>query len=201
MGSRRNLAAALVFAVAAACSQSPEDRGPTATVPSAPTTAAPAPDPYAVPEVIDVAYVNRVLAGLDAVMGDVVRLVVKTKAIPPEAYDRLRAIYGDDEWLQLAVDGFQDDLFYGLKDYKAEPGNERTTISRLITAEPNCVFGSVERDYSALRSDPTKAKRNQWVALRRVRANAYNSTGWAYVYDGFPEDRTEPANPCAAPAS
>jgi hypothetical protein len=68
VGSRRNLAATLVLVLAAACSQSGDERGPTATVPSAPITTQPA-DPYAVPDVIDAAYVNRVLAGLDAVMG------------------------------------------------------------------------------------------------------------------------------------
>jgi hypothetical protein len=35
-------------------------------------------DPYAVPAVIDAAYVNRVLEGLDAAVGDVVRIVYRT---------------------------------------------------------------------------------------------------------------------------
>jgi hypothetical protein len=186
VGSRRNLAAALVFVVAAACSQSPEDRGPTATAPS-------------VPEVIDIAYVNRVLAGLDAVMGDVVRLVVKTKTIPPEAYDRLRAIYGDDEWLQLRVDGFQEDLRTGVEGYRPEPGNERTVVAQLLSTTPTCVFAKVLRDSSAMVANAGSLS-TQWVALIRAHASegSINPTGWVYTYDGFPQDRSEPPNRCTA---
>lgn len=199
VGSRRNLAAALVFAVAAACSQSPEDRGPTATVPSAPTTSAQTADPYAVPEVIDVAYVNRVLAGLDAVMGDVVRLVVKSKTIPPETYDRLRAIYGDDEWLQLRVDNFQEDLRTGVEGYRPEPGNERTVVAQLLSTTPTCVFAKVLRDSSAMVVNAGSPS-TQWVALTRalLGERSINPTGWVYTYDGFPQDRSEPPNRCAA---
>ena len=48
-----------------------EPLGPTATVPQGTTTT----NPYAVPPVIDEPYVNRVLAGLDQGVGDIVRLV------------------------------------------------------------------------------------------------------------------------------
>ena len=63
---------------------------PTATVPTVP------PDPYAVPAVIDEAYVNRVLAALDQAVGDVVRMVIRTKVLSPEAIERLQAIYVGD---------------------------------------------------------------------------------------------------------
>ena len=93
----RAVLACILLAALAACSDSSSDKAsPAATVATepAPTTTI---DPYAVPPVIDVAYVNRVLAELDRVMGDVTRLVVRTRTIPPEAYDRLRALYPDDE--------------------------------------------------------------------------------------------------------
>ena len=45
-------------------------------------------NPYAVPPVIDAAYVNRVLAGLDAAVGDVVRMVVKTDPAPRDIVQR-----------------------------------------------------------------------------------------------------------------
>ena len=59
--------------VLGACGGGDDDAlGPTATLPQATTTT----DPYAVPAVIDEAYVNRVLAGLDQAVGEVTRLVV-----------------------------------------------------------------------------------------------------------------------------
>ncbi|MEA2843187.1 MAG: hypothetical protein QOJ69_858, partial [Actinomycetota bacterium] len=86
--------------------------GPTATVPTVP------PDPFAVPPVIDEAYVNRVLAALDQAVGDVVRIVVSTKTLTPEAIDRLQALYVGDA-LQLQFQIFQADLFNDLAGYKA----------------------------------------------------------------------------------
>ncbi len=87
---------AVALLVLAACGGDKEPLGPTATVPQPTTTT----DPYAVPAVIDEAYVNRVLAGLDQAVGDIVRLVVSTRDIPPEVIDRLKAMYVGDA-LQL----------------------------------------------------------------------------------------------------
>ncbi len=72
--------------LSAACGGKDEPLGPIGSVPQATTTT----NPYAVPEVIDEAYVNRVLAGLDQAYGDLTRLIVSTENIVPEAIDRLK---------------------------------------------------------------------------------------------------------------
>lgn len=183
----------------AACSGG-DDSPPTATVaaPSTTTTTA-ATDPYAVPAVIDAAYVNRVLAGLDAAVGDVVRLVVRTRSIPQEAIDRLRSLYAD-EVLRLRLEGFHEDVRDGFSEYRPEPGNKATVVAELITATPDCFFARVQRDYSAVSRAPGIPEA-QWVALRRrapLRETAhYNPTGWVFVYDGFESDREAPEDPCA----
>jgi len=131
-----------VALLAPACSDRGADKGsahvnPTlATAPLRTTTT----NPYAVPAVIDVAYVNRVLSGLDAANGDITRLVVRTRTIPREAYDGLKALYADPDFLQIQIDNFQNDLRKGLAGYKSEPGNATTIVSRLITSRPTCVF-------------------------------------------------------------
>jgi hypothetical protein len=196
------LATLLLAASAAACSPSDADRGT-----AAPNTVATEPpptttiNPYAVPTVIDEAYVNRVLAGLDAVMGDVTRLVLQTKTIPREAYDRMRSLYGDDDRLQLAIDTFQSDLRRNLAGYRDDPGNKVTTVTSLLTVLPTCVFARVVRDYSAVGVNP-RANDIQWIAITPLDPardpHNYNTTSWAYKYEGFPPDRTQPANPCAA---
>lgn len=186
-----------------ACRPSSADKGatgPTATVATepAPTTTT---DPYAVPTVIDAAYVNRVLAGLDAQIGDVTRMVIQTKTIPPEAYDRIRAVYADAEFLQLTIDNYQSDIRRNFAGYKPVPGNEVTTVTELITTRPTCVFARVKRDYSSVATTPSSSE-PLWVALKPLNTqqdpHKYNSTSWALTYDGFSPGRTPPSNPCAA---
>ena len=167
-----------------------------ATLPPATTTT----NPYAVPAVIDVAYVNKVLAGLDTVLGDVLRLVLRTNTIPPEAYDRLKAVYVDPVFLQLRIDSYQRDIRERFRGYRPDPGNRVSTVVRILTTRPTCIFVEVRRDYSAVgvnaRSD------TEWVALTRQDPSRdpsqYNATPWGIAYDGFPPDRSQPPDPCAS---
>lgn len=217
MVRRTAIRAALVTAsllASAACSGGGADRGsaganptvasdpphsnPTlATLPPATTTT----NPYAVPAVIDIAYVNRVLAGLDAVLGDATRLIIRTKTIPREAYDRIAALYADPDFRQHTLDDFQRDIRSGFNGYRSEPGNKITLATQLITIHPRCIFAKVKRDYTNVAITPITSDQ-LWVALKPLDpqqdANRYNPTSWAYTYDGYPPDRTQPPDPCAA---
>ncbi len=195
--------AAVALLVAGACSPSAADKGsgvPSATVATEPprTTTT---NPYTMPAVIDVAYVSRVLAGLDAAVGDVVRIILRTRTIPREAYDRLRSLYGTDRKLQFAIDAFQEDMGRNFFGYKVDPGNRVTTVTQLLSVREACVFARISRDYSTVSPDPLTAD-IQWVALRPLDAsrdpNKYNVTSWAYIYEGFPPSRTQPPDPCSA---
>lgn len=203
--ARRTAIRAVVMAVAlsapAACSPSSANRaGPTATVATDPpqTTTT---NPYAVPAVIDAAYVNRVLAGLDGLRGDVTRIILSSRTIPRDAYDRMRAMYGTDEWLQLRIDSFQTDTRRGFVGYKPDPGNQTTSVIQLITTSSKCIFARVTRDYSAVGPGATPASDKNWVGLiphdRTRDPTGYNPTSWSFSYDGFPPDRTQPPDPCA----
>jgi hypothetical protein len=200
----RAVALVLLLTACVSCRNSTADRASAGntlgTEPPAPTTTTTT-NPYAVPAVIDIAYVNRVLAGLDAATGDIVRLVVRTRTIPPEALDRMRAIYSDPNRLQRSIDGFQRDIRDGFKAYQQNPGNKTTLVTELVTATRSCIFARVRRDYSHVGINPPPAVDPQWVALRpidRPDLMAYNPTHWSYVYDGFEEDRSRPANPCVS---
>lgn len=194
--------AAIILTALAACSpasNADRDTATAQTVATEPPTTTTT-NPYAVPAVIDAAYVNRVLAALDAAMGDVVRLVVGTRTISREAYDRLRAIYGTDQWLQLSLDNFQADVRNGFNGYRPSPGNKTSTIRRIVAANHQCIFAEVERDFSAVSPIPNPVN-PQWVGLKPLDPNRdparYNTTGWAFIYDGFPPSRSQPPNPCA----
>ena len=195
--------AALLLAASAACNSSSGGERDTATANTVRTEPAPTTttNPYAVPAVIDEAYVNRVLAGLDAAVGDIVRLVIRTRTIPPEALERMKAVYADPARLQRSIDGFQRDIRDNFRAYKEHPGNKTTIVTELITASPSCIFARVRRDFSAVGNNPPPATDPQWVGLRPVNNTIpaqYNPTRWAFVYDGFQEDLSRPPNPCAS---
>lgn len=195
----RAVMAASALAASACSSSSTGAAGPSATVPTEPPTTTTT-NPYAVPEVIDVAYVNRVLAGLDALRGDLTRLIVTSRTIPREAYDRMRAMYGTDEWLQLRIDTFQSDMRRGFSGYKLDPGNQITIVNQLLTARKDCIFARVTRDYSAVGPGASSISDKNWVGLipldRSRDPKGYNQTQWSLSYDGFPPDRSQPADPC-----
>lgn len=198
------MALLLTACIAAACTSSSGARStiganPTIATELAPTTTT---NPYAVPAVIDAAYVNRVLAGLDAIRGDALRIVMQTHSFPREAYDRLRAAYGVDNWLQLALDVLQNDMQRNFDGYSSVPGNEVTTVNELITAKSTCIFARVTRDYSAIGPGASKSSDRNWVVLQPYDPtrdpNTFNRTGWALSYQGFEVGRIPPKDPCVS---
>lgn len=191
----------VVLTVAAACSDGEAQVGvPSATVGTeAPTTTTT--NPYAVPAVIDAAYVNRVLGGLDKAYGDVVRLVVSSGGLVIQASNQLRAIYSANDWLQLEFDRFQEETRTRFRHYKSPPGNQETVVDQLIVGNQNCIFVRVRRDYSAMSEAPS-APGVEWVGLVPLDPsrdpNGFNVTGWAYAYNGFPPPGSPaPSSPCA----
>ena len=193
------VAVAVVLCVAACNGGDESEAGPTATVPPAPSSTTTT-NPYAVPEVIDAAYVNRVLAGLDAAVGDIVRLVVRTRDIPPEVIDRLKAVYQEREDINLELQAFSDDLRQSLPGYREIPGNQRSAVLDLLAADSGCVFARIERDYAELRSNPAGALSIEWIGLRRAPSDPnilrYNPTPWQIAVAGVRSDGSAPANPC-----
>ncbi|MEA2717373.1 MAG: hypothetical protein QOI99_1690 [Actinomycetota bacterium] len=178
-----------------ACGGDKKPLGPTATVPQATTTT----NPYAVPSVIDEAYVNRVLAGLDQAVGDVTRLIVTNQTITSEAADRLAALYTGDA-LVLKLQGYQRDVLQQFAGYKSPLGNKVTTVTQLISSRPECLFAKVSRDVSAISLNPDPGLSTLWVSLaplaRSRDPSGYNMTGWVFAYEGFQQDLSAPANPC-----
>ncbi len=145
------------------------------------------------------ATVNRVLAGLDGVMGDLQRILVKEGRITTEVTDRVQAIYTGPEILNQ-IDAFRADLAAGLSRYKATPGNRVTTVSRLITHNPVCVFAQVRRDYSPITEGPAPGPASLYVILVPKHGSddprQLNPTPWAMLYDGVQEDGSQPEDVC-----
>jgi len=161
---------------------------------------APAPPGIARTEEAEVAAgIDRVLAGLDGVMGDLQRVLVRERRITPEVTDRLRSIYTGPELLNQ-IDAFRADVAAGLVGYRDPPGNRLTTVVRLITVSPICVFVEVMRDYGPIAAGPAAPPSSLYVVLvSKSEADdprQLNPTPWAMLYDGVQADGAEPEDVC-----
>lgn len=199
----RKVAVAAAVLLMAACAEGGDGAlgVPSATVATAPpqTTTT---NPYAVPGVIDAAYVDRILAGLDAAVGDITREILATRAVHRNVIDQLAEIYLNRDLLNLVLRLYQQDIAGGFRSYKTEPGDPITTTVEIISADRSCVFGKVHRDASQISTNPDLRFSNQWIAIRTaedLKAGTVNPTGWGYVYEGFEPDLGPPkTNPCDA---
>lgn len=200
---RRALCLVFAVLVLGACSDDGAGDDPSATVPTAPTTTSTtASDPYAVPAVIDAAYLDLVLAALEQVDGDVARIVVQEGYLVPAAVDRIQAIYALDEaneQLRLWGHAIREGLDAVLKQ---PPGNRVTHVRRIVeVVEDKCVFAEVVRDYKAVARDPDPP-RTSYIALSRLQPQAdpmdLNPTPWVISFAGLNEDGSQPESPCNA---
>ena len=159
-------------------------------------------DPYAIPDLIDEAYVSRILTGLDAVMSDVTRLVVETRSLPREAADRLKAIYGTELLLNNRLDSISRGLARGLPGHLPVTGQQLTVLEAVLSAAPDCIYARINRDYSQMITSTELNGKPQWVAIRPLDLlrdpYRYNRVGWAYYYEGyqlgFEPPRTDPCS-------
>ena len=147
----------------------------------------------------ETAAVDRVLAGLDGVMGDLQRILVRERRITPEVTDRLQAIYVGPELLNQ-IDAVRADVANGLVGLKNPPGNRVTTVSRLITVSPICIFVEVTRDYSPLTEGAAPRPASLYVVLVTKSEGddprQLNPTPWAMLYDGVQVDGSQPEDVC-----
>lgn len=199
------VAAALV--VAGACSGDREGP-PGATVPpgddgastSAPATTLSAAS-YEVPEVIDQAYVQRVVSAYDKVLGDAIRILVRDQGVSEEFLEHLVAIYTEQEfeaqqrfWLEGVAEG-------DLEKRPASPKDPITTVLHLTEASKKCIIARADRDRRpTLIAEPDESPEDDYVVLVRKRPErdpkALNPTPWVMAFDGFKLDNSVPRNSC-----
>ena len=198
----RALAAVVIASLVVAGCRASEGSPPEATVRTAPSTSSTTAsiDVSVIPSVIDEPYLNAVLAALDEVDGEATRLIYAQKKLTPEAVDLLNAIYSDDQtdrqaaiWLDEIVGDPE------LTGIRPDTGQRRTTVERLISASPACVFIEVRRDYSRVAVDGTPGPL-EYLALRPLDSSndpeGRNRTAWMITADGYREDGAEPSDPC-----
>jgi hypothetical protein len=182
MAVPRILAAAtalLLLAGTAACGDDDTEAAEPATVTSTtstttePTTTTEPADPWAVPDEIDEAYVQRVLTKLYEIQGDATRTAVEEGAVAADSLQLLSSIYADD-LTPIFANILATDALDQFVDYHHPPGDIAPLIDSLEKASPRCIWLRARLDYSAaLRSD--EEPRTSFHHLVRA---ASNETGW-----------------------
>ncbi len=193
---RRTTAPWLVCAASlvAACSPSIVRASGTATVPtgaSIPTTTTTA-DPWAVPAVIDVAYLNRVLAELDHIDGDAYRDARAMNAVTPRYLELERSIRADDTEVALNTKILQAELGRNWANVRTPLGDRHTKVLKMISAPAPCIFATVTIDLDDYTVSPVKFP--PWsIALLSASPTTDNPTHWVLAEDGFNPDGSTPS--------
>lgn len=155
---------------------------------------------YSVPEVIDVAYVEKVMAALDHVYGDAIRILARERTITEDFLDRLAAIYTPSEFA-LVQDVWVKDVALGLQGLRTDPGDPTTQVDELLRSDKDCIVGKVTRSFVATRERVEPSPHQRFIGLipkPEKPSGDLNPTPWVLSFDGFKTDGNEPSTPCAA---
>ena len=193
------LAIAGLLAGSVACGASTVAGG-TATIPAAVTTTTV--DPWAVPAVVDVAYLQRVMDRLDQSLGDALRELVAAKSVDPKVDQILRAIYADPE-LSRSEHDYAAIATSGLANFRPVPGDPATTVQHVFSHSSDCAYFTARITLAAsLVRPPPEAQTHSFVALRRAglpsRLLVVNPTGFVIVLAGISTSTSTPKDPCAS---
>lgn len=205
---KRLLLVVLVGLVLAACSDGSDGSGgdnepaavstTTAAVRATSTTVSA--DPFAIPEVIDAAYVNRVLAELYRISGDLVRKILATGEITIGDLAFLRAIYNDPQF-DAQAQGLPR-VLEQRTTFKVPPGDRRVLVKRIMRTEPACVLVEVHSDFSSVLINPPAGSPNEtsFLTLEPTQTAAdedgLNPTPWSIGYAVVLETGQAPRSPC-----
>ncbi|MBW3663463.1 MAG: hypothetical protein KY469_10220 [Actinobacteria bacterium] len=186
-----------VVAVCGACASG--DADPTASPspltfgpPSFPATAATTPDdPYAIPDTIDAAYIEKVYGALadvflDAELALADALGAQT-VLPPEIRDRLRAIYSPDRFPIIAARWQQYLTDNDPPPIPADPGPVSIHVIEIVEVSRTCLVALAEYDLSRSTASPPTEPVEQYLALVPADPerdpNAFNPTPWEIAYE------------------
>jgi len=173
------VALTLVFG---ACNRDTDEPSPPRATSTSTTTTAPA-DPYAIPDTIDVAYVQRVIDKLYEIEAEAAAEIVANKELVPSAAEKLRSIYAVDELnAQLRAWG---DIVSGdeLNSFKNPPGPVEVSVVRIGTATATCVRVETLEDATPTAVSPQTPYSN---FLRLIRAApGQNPTPWVIAEESL----------------
>jgi hypothetical protein len=197
----RPLALVLVACLAvAACGggDDPPVAVPTDTTAAPTTTTTTTTSP--VPDEITVEYVQQVVDTLDDSYGDMIRRYRDDGGPTPETEGWPDLLFVEPA-LALVNRNLDDHIEYDFVTVADEPEGPATTVNRLVTAGPYCLYFQATRSYEpVLRRVVDVATTEVYVALAREDA-LQDPAGralppWKIGFEGRLESGEEPSDPC-----
>jgi hypothetical protein len=159
----------------------------TTTVEPAVTTTTVPEDPWAVPEEIDEAYVQRVLQELYRLDGDALRIAVREGIVTEEVIEIVRSVYvpGElpyrlNELLEGAADGFEGVL--------RPPGDIAVTADEVVRIRTECLVVRAVHDFGAVSSRGA----SRLVSFVELFRGPGNGTGWVLGTNSVGPDEAIP---------
>lgn len=134
-------------------------------------------DPWAVPEVIDVAYVSRVMNEIESILDQATDDVYFSHTYSERTEQMLKDIYAEP-YLSSAQSQYSDASARSGDQIRRDKQPSLVAVKRLTTARPDCVHAIVMLD-----SNPARVEYREpaefGVTLRRSEAvGSWNKTGW-----------------------
>jgi len=197
--ARRTWPGALALALVGACASGGAKPGGTASVGTAPRAQASTTtiDPWAVPAVITVPYVNRVLAELNHIDGNAIRSARAANALTPEFNQLEMSIFATEQNFDLTQQVWQKTIADGWANVSEDPGDVVSTVMQLLSTSSQCIYASVREDFSHQGPGGVGVAPKWWIALSPTRPTTANPTHWAFIYDGYDSSGGAPTNACA----
>ena len=152
----------------AATSSSSTTTSTSTTTTDAPTTTEPT-DPWAVPDEIDEAYVQRVLTKLYEIEGDARRIAVREGLVTEEVLNLLNSIYSEDRAIFI-INSFAEAAVTGFEGVKRPPGDVAIRVQTIHRGTEQCIFAKATVSYNAVATNPAPPGPLQ-VVLRPSKSN------------------------------
>lgn len=169
--------------------EAPTDSRPTTTATTAPTTTPIDPTTPPPTREITPAYVQRVLVHLYGLYRQAFVAAKAENALGERYQALMQSVYTPDAAAQQ-TSGIQ--RFGGIPVIAPQPGMPTVRVVRVLSADPTCVFSSVQLDLSPLVTKPLNARQPYYVRLVPENKSASNNTPWLIAYASFTSDGSIP---------
>jgi len=155
----------------------------TTTVPPTSSTVAAA---FAVPAVIDLPYVQRVLETIYHLYGEATRHVYDTKSPDPELDERLVAIFGG-QTLTGARKVLRDNADDGFRRFANPPHDPKVRVVEIIQATSKCMVIRADLNLDPQYKESRPSQPQAVIQMARADVLPYNPTGWGILVAGAPD--------------
>ena len=184
----------LVAAVLTGCGDDGEEAATTTTTRPRVTTTT---DPFAVPDEIDAAYVQRVLTEHERVLGDATRTVITQRRVTTAAEERLRSIFAK-QVADAELSSLRQRAERGFPNVQVPRGDRSVRVSKLSTVTKACVGVQARYGFQDVLVKPIPPA-DVVIELQPEPSNGdpvgYNPTGWIESFQ-YAAGQGEVPEPC-----